>query len=128
MGYTPTEWKSGDVVTSAKLNKLEQGVAASGGGSAFIVHVTTVGATSTLDKTYSEIYDALLTHIVLISEKDDIYGALSRMITCAYEKDGVYSVESPYCYVDNNSVSWEVTTYTTDSEDGYPSFTVTLPR
>ena len=33
MSYTPTEWKSGDVVTSAKLNKLEQGVAdATGGG------------------------------------------------------------------------------------------------
>lgn len=27
MAYTPTNWKSGDVVTSAKLNKLEQGVA-----------------------------------------------------------------------------------------------------
>ena len=30
MSYTPTEWKTGDVVTSAKLNKLEQGVAAAG--------------------------------------------------------------------------------------------------
>ena len=30
MSYEPTNWKSGDVVTSAKLNKLEQGV--SGGG------------------------------------------------------------------------------------------------
>lgn len=27
MAYEPTNWKSGDVVTSAKLNKLEQGVA-----------------------------------------------------------------------------------------------------
>ena len=27
MAYTPTTWKSGDVVTSAKLNKLENGVA-----------------------------------------------------------------------------------------------------
>ena len=39
MSYTPTVWKDGDVVTSTKLNKLEQGVAAAsgGGGSAFIV-------------------------------------------------------------------------------------------
>ena len=28
--YEPTEWKKGDVVTSAKLNKLEQGVANAG--------------------------------------------------------------------------------------------------
>lgn len=26
MAYEPTNWKSGDVVTSAKLNKLEKGV------------------------------------------------------------------------------------------------------
>lgn len=26
MAYEPTEWKSGDVVTSAKLNKMEQGI------------------------------------------------------------------------------------------------------
>lgn len=27
MAYEPTVWKSGDVVTSAKLNKIEQGIA-----------------------------------------------------------------------------------------------------
>ena len=32
MSYTPTEWKSGDVITSENLNKLEQGVAAASGG------------------------------------------------------------------------------------------------
>lgn len=43
MSYTPTEWKSGDVVTSAKLNKLEEGVASSGGA-----------LIATLSETYSE--------------------------------------------------------------------------
>lgn len=33
MAYTPTEWQSGDIVTSAKLNKIEQGIADAGGGS-----------------------------------------------------------------------------------------------
>lgn len=40
MSYTPTEWKTGDVVTSAKLNKLEQGVADAGGGGALFVEFT----------------------------------------------------------------------------------------
>lgn len=40
MRYTPTEWKTGDVVTSAKLNKLEQGVADAGGGGALVVEFT----------------------------------------------------------------------------------------
>lgn len=38
MSYEPTVWQTGDVVTSQKLNKLEQGVAdAGGGGGALIV-------------------------------------------------------------------------------------------
>lgn len=32
MAYEPTVWATGDVVTSQKLNKLEEGVANSGGG------------------------------------------------------------------------------------------------
>ena len=30
MSYEPTNWKAGDTVTSAKLNKMEQGIANSG--------------------------------------------------------------------------------------------------
>ena len=32
MGYTPTEWVNGDVITAEKLNKLENGVASVAGG------------------------------------------------------------------------------------------------
>ena len=58
MSYTPTEWKTGDVVTSAKLNKLEQGVAASG---VLVVNVTTAsdGETKVCDKTAGEMVAAL---------------------------------------------------------------------
>lgn len=35
MSYTPTVWNAGDVVTAEKLNKLEQGVAEGGGGGDF---------------------------------------------------------------------------------------------
>ena len=44
MSYEPTNWKAGDVVTSAKLNKMEQGIAASGG--IRIVHLTEEDASS----------------------------------------------------------------------------------
>ena len=27
MAYTPTEWKDGDLISAARMNKLEQGVA-----------------------------------------------------------------------------------------------------
>jgi len=54
MAYTPTNWKNGDVVTSAKLNKLEQGIAGAGG--VLVCHEDeTTGA---LDHTFKEIADA----------------------------------------------------------------------
>ena len=54
MAYEPTNWKSGDVVTSAKLNKLEQAVAS---GGVMVVNATFDGGVATLDKTWQEIYD-----------------------------------------------------------------------
>lgn len=56
MAYEPTTWKSGDVVTSAKLNKLEQGVA----NTVFIVTLAYDEATSTYstDKPYADIVAA----------------------------------------------------------------------
>lgn len=32
MAYTPTQWNTGDDVTAAKLNKIENGIANAGGG------------------------------------------------------------------------------------------------
>jgi hypothetical protein len=37
MSYTPTVWNAGDVVTAEKLNKLEQGVAEGGGGGDVVI-------------------------------------------------------------------------------------------
>lgn len=56
MAYTPTTWKSGDVVTSAKLNKLEQGVAST----VFVVTLSYDEETSTYstDKPYADILAA----------------------------------------------------------------------
>ena len=56
MSYTPTEWVSGDVITAAKMNKLENGVANAGGGGGGVLKVTSSGGT--LDKTWAEIYAA----------------------------------------------------------------------
>ena len=50
MAYEPTVWKANDVITSAKLNKLEQGVANS-----VLVVETNNGS---LNKTWKQIHDA----------------------------------------------------------------------
>ena len=59
MSYTPTTWKSGDTVTSAKLNKIEQGIA----NNILFVNVNWEETEDnqdigTLDKTWEEIRDA----------------------------------------------------------------------
>lgn len=59
MAYEPTNWKTGDVVTSAKLNKMERGIA-DGGSDMFVVTLTSVYGDSTettysADKTFAEI-------------------------------------------------------------------------
>ena len=63
MSYTPNNWKSGDVVTSAKLNAMEQGIADASGGGGVLVVTNTDG---TLDKTAGEIMTAAETGLVLV--------------------------------------------------------------
>lgn len=62
MSYEPTNWKTGDVVTSAKLNKLENAVAQSGGDiDWFVISITSDNDPNvpiTIDKTWQEIKDA----------------------------------------------------------------------
>lgn len=67
MSYTPTEWKSGDVVTSAKLNKLEQGVAA---GGAYIVTITGMPDEDTGDTVYTS--DHTVSEIMAAAEAGQI--------------------------------------------------------
>ncbi len=63
MAYEPTQWRSGDTITSERLNKMEQGIANSG------VFKVTVNATQSVTESfpssfsdssasYSEILDA----------------------------------------------------------------------
>ena len=62
MAYEPTNWQAGDIVTSAKLNKIEQGIAA--GGGILVVH----NENGTLDKTWQEIYDADFTILSVMED------------------------------------------------------------
>lgn len=55
MSYTPTVWNAGDVVTAEKLNKLEQGVAEGGGiSTTFPTFTVSDDALYSCDMTYEE--------------------------------------------------------------------------
>lgn len=113
MAYEPTNWRTGDVVTSAKLNKLEQGVAAGGG---LIVNMTvTWGETDpesvVLDKTAGEIISAWPVVFVVDSAEH-----ISQLLNSYSENEGKY-----YFPVEVGS-SFEPE-LTADSLTDYPSWT-----
>ena len=103
MSYEPTTWKSGDTVTSAKLNKMEQGIANAGGGGVLIVH----DVDSTLDKTWQEIHDAILSVGAVVEVNN---GGITLFTFAGTDGAGTYHVDT--------AIGDE---YYTDSTDGYPA-------
>ena len=104
MSYNPTNWKAGDTVTSAKLNKIEQGIAAS--GRILIAHED---ENSTLDKTWQEIYDADVCYIIGRSED----GSDCRLVIETEINNDLYIVRV-FNFMNPPQ------TYATDSPSNYP--------
>ena len=109
MSYEPTIWKDGDLVTSAKLNKMEQGIAA--GGGILIVHEDEV--TSTLNKTWQEIYDADVCYLILDKDGDKSIS----LVTSAYNK-GICVITA----LAANLLGPIVLEYRSNSPDDYPIY------
>lgn len=112
MSYEPTNWKSGDTITSAKLNKLENGLAEAsggGGGGVLVVHSTN----GTLDKTWKEIHDAMGTSLAILLA-DSEYNGFTVSVGCEADWEG-----GDY-WVGFGDFHSNVTIFLTDSEDGYP--------
>lgn len=96
MSYEPTNWKTGDVVTSAKLNKLEEGVATAGGGG-LTVSITQDGEYLLLNKTYTDVLSAVNAgkNIDFIMQSVTSQGSTSRsffVMSQLLEREGVYGV------------------------------------
>lgn len=117
MPYEPTVWKSGDIVTSAKLNKLEQGVVAGGSGGGFL-KVGMNMETMTLDKTWKEIYEALGAGYYVSVTTVSVSGESVEQVpvtTSTYDGADYYA----YGSVVFEDVVRDIT-YKADSENGYP--------
>ena len=71
MSYTPNTWQTGDTITAAKLNNMEQGVANAGG--VLLVNATVSGRRVDLDKTWQEINDSTLAVIKMDGQIMRVY-------------------------------------------------------
>lgn len=107
MSYTPTTWQTGDTITAALLNKMEQGVANAGGGGALLVGQSN----ETLDKTWQEIHDAApLVYLTVDGEE-------FKPLVAVYEDEGDYCVDFVSISVDGNIFC----SYIASSASGYPA-------
>lgn len=106
MAYEPTVWQPGDRVTAAKLNKLEQGVAA--GGGIMIIHGTTSNDVVTLDKTVKEIRDALSSGTIPVCIYEELGMPVVKTVIGVAGENGEF-------YVEVNRGS-----FTANSENEYP--------
>ena len=102
MRYTPTQWKDGDLVTSAKLNKMEQGIAA--GSGILVVHKD---ENNRLDRTWQEIYDADFAIIQLIENNTK-----SNCTILTGIQDNIYYVQP----------SWGSQSFIASTPDDYPMY------
>lgn len=125
MTYEPTEWKTGDVVTSAKLNKLEQGVADASGGGVLVVHMTLDDqtGTATMDKTAGEIYQASQDSVVCLkfvfSDELDGGGAATQYLINQFS----YSPDSAMPFEFLVYAGENVMTFLAATADDYPTAT-----
>lgn len=61
MAYVKNTWATGDVVTAAKLNNIEDGIeeAAQSGGGTMFISTSIIGGKPTLSATFQEIQNAI---------------------------------------------------------------------
>lgn len=86
MSYTPNEWKKGDVVTSEKLNHMEQGIAESGGGGydgkiqlTYDEHAQISGGlleSGTYDSILNALYTKKYANIIVYDQYEDEFGSM----------------------------------------------------
>lgn len=112
MSYEKQTWAKGDIVTSAKLNYMEDGIA---GGSGVLV-VDSVHDEQTeetkLDKTWQEIHDATLSVIIGDSPMGKVYIYINAVGTMK----GNYNVTA--AVLSDDTV--QSLNYVCNSADDYP--------
>lgn len=72
MAYTPTNWKDGDVVTSARMNHIESGIV-DANQKLFMFGINNSGMTFSFDKTFDELMTAVNTGYIPVGVWDDEY-------------------------------------------------------
>ena len=93
MSYQPTNWKSGDVISSEKLNKIENGIqsASSGGSALYIAHAQLTYPSDDpvieVTESLSDILQAIASGCTVVMDIEK-FGSLRRAYLDAYKLPG----------------------------------------
>lgn len=100
MGYNKQYWANGDLITAAKLNHMEDGIAEGGsgsGGGALVINVNPsgdpIGTTLTLDKTAGEIIAAFPNVYAKVTHSDP--SEIVVFPLCYIPSSGMYTYKMP---------------------------------
>lgn len=106
MAYTPTEWETGDTITAALLNKMENGIAAGGGYDLVlsVPHNDLIAANVTVESgsilaCEQKIADGEPVNAILVVTEDWSYtpsGSNAPTLTCLAK---LTYWHCPYCYM-----------------------------
>ena len=118
MSYEKNTWKTGDVITSTKLNRMEDGIANAGGilvigGLTVGMNQTSYQFTGAADKTWQEIDNALAAGVRCVVVGSGMGGHIQLIVSgtrCDNENYIFYISDGQ-----NDPIS-----FTTTSADGYP--------
>lgn len=105
MAYTPTNWANGDVITSEKLNKMEQGIASGGSGSGFYVLHTTITSdeqSGTLSYTNVELQESGLPIILVVEQENLSVTQVGICYLVGYVDTSIPNAVFRYRDIDNN--------------------------
>ena len=103
---------TGEVI--ALIKAFGGGGGGSSGGGVLVVHGTASETVVTLDKTFKQIEDGMTSGgVVILDEGPGGSSVGTHIVTGTYKESGVYEVYSA-----------NETTYSADSEDGYPYFDI----
>ena len=115
--YVAREWSGGDIVTAANLNHLEQGVESAQGGGVLIIDESvtesSTAPTYTLNKTWQEIHDAMISGtICLIHQVDSNFEGYLSVSSCAVQDDEYYIYTFHNRYTSINSTDYPIYEFT----------------
>ena len=113
MAYEKNTWQTGDVVTAAKLNNMENGIA---DANTMIINVSEQGV---MDKTWLEIHTALSLgkRVIAVVTNEEFESVEQYTTVSAGKNEDVYGVNAAMIDITGAVININ---FFTDSQNGYP--------